>query len=195
MSFIKSSILALIVFLMAILNTSCAYKLGAGNRSVPGGYKSISIPIFKNRSMEPGAEVAFTNALLQEFQRSRIAKVVDEPLADVRIEGEITNIQYVSSSKVKSGDPSAPYLPEGTVLTTTYDVVIETRIRVVRRADNIEVWAGNFTSQRSYSAPQVTIAGLNSVNPLYNQSARRQYIDLLALDMMAEAHNRMTESF
>jgi TolB-like protein len=181
--------------LLSLLLSSCAYQFGTGNRSIPGGYKSLSVPVFKNKSFETGAEVFFTNALLQEFQRGGVARVVDDSLAEVRVEGEISDLRYYPEAKKTSEDPSAPYLPEGTVLTTEYTIAVTTKIRVVRRSDNIEIWAGNFTRERQYSAPQVTIGGLNSVNPLYNQSARRQYIDWAASDLMAEAYNRMTESF
>jgi TolB-like protein len=183
------------IFLLALSTFSCAYRLGIGNRAVPGGYKSVSVPMFKNRSMETGIEVSFTNAMLQQFQRSHVAKIVDDNLSEVRIEGEISEVRYLPGAKQVSGDAAAPYLPEGTVLATEYTILLSAKVRVVRRSDNIEIWAGKFDGERTYSAPQVTIAGLNSVNPLYNQSARRQNIDSLATDLMAEAHNRMTESF
>jgi TolB-like protein len=181
--------------LSLFLLSSCAYQFGAGNRSIPGGYKSISVPVFKNRSYETGVEVSFTNALLQEFQRGGVAKVTADSLSEARVEGEIQDVRYYSEGKIKFGDEAAPYLPEGTVLTTEYTISITTKLRVVRQSDGIEIWAASFTRERQYSAPKVTVAGLNSVNPLYNQSARRQYIDGLAADIMAEAYNRMTESF
>lgn len=181
--------------LISMLLSSCAYQFGTGNRAIPGGYKSVSVPVFKNKSFETGIEVSFTNSLLQEFQKGGIAKVVDDNLSEVRVEGEINDVRYFSEAKKVAGDVSAPYLPEGTVLTTDYTIAVTTKLKVVRRSDGIEIWSGSFTRERQYSAPQVTIAGLNSVNPLYNQSARRQYIDGLASDLMAEAYNRMTESF
>jgi hypothetical protein len=182
-----------VLFLTLLLVSSCAYQFGTGNRAIPGGYKSISVPIFKNKSYETGIEVAFTNALLQEFQKGGIAKVVPDQLSEVRVEGEIVDLKYYSDTKKEEKD--APFLPLGTVLTTDYTISITTKLKVVRRSDGIEIWTGNFSKERQYSAPQVTIAGLNSVNPLYNQSARRQQIDGLALDLMTEAYNRMTESF
>ena len=178
-----------------LLSSSCAYRWGTGTRSVPGGYKSVSIPVFKNKSYETGIEVSFTNALLQEFQRSRVAHVVDDELSEVRIEGEISDVHYLPGAKRISGDDAVPYLPQGAVIATEYTILLTTKVRVVRRSDNIEVWAGRFDGERTYEAPKVTIAGLNSVDPLYNQSARRRNIDSLARDLMVEAHNRMTESF
>jgi hypothetical protein len=68
-------------------------------------------------------------------------------------------------------------------------------VKVVRQADGTELWAGSFSGERTYAAPQVTLAGVNSVDPLYNLSARRQNIDLMANDLMLEAHDRITENF
>ncbi len=185
-------ILSLILFL---LNTSCAYRWGTGTRSIPGGYKSVSVPIFKNKSYEPGIEVYFTNALLQELQRSRVAQVVDDELSEVRVEGEIFEVRYLPGAKRLTDKDAFPNLPEGAVIATEYTILLTTKVRVIRRSDNIEVWSGIFNGERTYAAPKVTIAGLNSVNPLYNQSARRQFIENLASDLMVEAHNRLTESF
>ena len=181
--------------ILCLLSSSCAYRWGTGTRAVPGGYKSISIPVFKNRSYETGIEVYFTNALLQEFQRSKVAHVVDDELSEVRIEGEILDVRYLPGAKRIYKDPAVPYLPLDSVIATEYTILLTTKVKVVRRSDNIEVWSGRFDGERTYEAPKVTIAGLNSVDPLYNQSARRQYIEGLATDLMVEAHNRMTESF
>ena len=182
-----------LIFLLT--SSSCAYRWGTGTRSVPGGYKSVSIPVFKNKSFETGIETSFTNALLQEFQRSRVATVTDDALSEVRIEGEILEVRYLAQALRISGDDEVQYLPSGGVIATEYTILLTTSVRIVRRSDNIEIWSGRFAGERTYTAPKVTIAGLNSVNPLYNQSARRQYIESLATDLMVEAHNRITESF
>ncbi|MNY58066.1 hypothetical protein D3C86_1943590 [compost metagenome] len=68
-------------------------------------------------------------------------------------------------------------------------------MKLVRQADGTELWSGSFSGERTYVAPQVTLAGVNSVNPLYNLSARRQNIDIMANDIMTEAHDRITENF
>ncbi len=183
------------LFLSLLLLSSCAYRFGSGTRAVPGGYKSVSVPIFKNRSYEPGVEVFFTNALLMEFQKGGVAKVLSDSLSEARVEGEITELIYYPEAKRIPKDSSAPFMQQGTVLTTEYTIFVAARLRIVRQSDGIEIWSGKFTREWQYSAPQMTIGGLNSVNPLYNQSARRQYIDLLATDLIAEAYNRMTESF
>lgn len=184
----------LILGLLAITTASgCAYTFGRGPRSIPGGYKQISVPTFKNRSQETGAEVAFTSALMQEFLRSKVARVVDDPLAEVRIEGEIAAITAMADAKREAD--SSNMLPDGTVLATQYRLLAAVNLKVIRRSDNEVLWQGQFNGERTYAAPQVTLSGVNTVNPLYNLSARRQNLEAMANDMMVEAHSRLTENF
>lgn len=183
---------SLVLFLFL---SGCAYRLGTPTRSIPGGYKQISVPVFKNKTQETGIEMAFTNSLIQEFQRSRVARVVDNSLSEVAVIGEITSVQYLPGAKRTAGDSSALYLPSGTVLASEYRILLNVTVKVVRQADGTELWSGGFSGERTYQAPLVTLAGVNSVNPLYNLSARRQNIDVMSLDLMAEAHDRITENF
>lgn len=186
---------AIFLGLVALGASGCAYRMGAGSRSLPGGYRQMAIPIFKNRSQEVGAEVPFTQALLQEFRRSKIGSIVDDPLAEVRVEGEILSIDYIPEGKQTAGETAARYLPEQTVLASRYTVQTVVRLAVVRRSDGERLWEGRFDQQKAYDAPFVTVPGVNTVNPLYNLSSRRQAIELLANEMMVEAHNRITENF
>lgn len=182
---------ALIV--VTLFLTGCAYQLGVGTRSIPGGYRQISVPVFKNITQEAGIEVAFTNSLIQEFQRSRMARVVDDNLSEVSIQGTIDSIQYLPGAKRVAGDSS--FLPIGTVIASEYRILLATTVRVVRQSDGVVLWSGSFSGERTYAAPQVTLAGVNSMNPLYNLSARRQNIEVMANDLMVEAHDRITENF
>ncbi|HEY8269789.1 MAG TPA: LPS assembly lipoprotein LptE [Pseudobdellovibrionaceae bacterium] len=181
--------------LLQVLLGGCAYRIGMSSRSLPGGYKYLSIPVFKNVTQEIGIEVGFTNALIQEFERSQVGRVTSENLSDVKIVGVVEAIQYLPGTKRTAGESSAPYLPEGTVLASDYRILVSVKVSIVRQSDNTQIWTGGFTGERTYNAPLVTLAGVNSVNPLYNLSARRQNIDSVANDMMAEAHDRITENF
>ncbi|MBK9321422.1 MAG: hypothetical protein IPM97_00445 [Bdellovibrionaceae bacterium] len=165
------------------------------NRSLPGGYKYLSIPVFKNLTQETGPEVGFTNAIIKEFERSEVAKMTSENLSDVKILGVITSIQYLPGTGIKAEEQQGVYLPKGTVIANDYRIRVSVRVSVVRQADNSEIWSGTFSGERTYVAPKITLAGVNSANPLYNLSARRQNIDSVANDMMAEAHDRITENF
>lgn len=178
-----------------IMISGCAYQLGSAGRSIPGGYKQISVPVFKNKTQEVGIEVSFTNALIQEFERSRVARVVGNSLSEVAVIGTIDKIQYLPGAKRLSGDSATPLMPNGTALASEYRILLTVTVRLIKQADSHELWKGSFNGERTYQAPQVTLAGVNSVNPLYNLSARRQNVNLMASDLMLEVHDRITENF
>lgn len=169
------------------LLSGCAYRLGSPDRSLPGGYRQVFIPVFKNRSQEPGVEVAFTNHLIQEFERARIGRIVEADQAEVIAEGTIESVTY-------SPQAFGPQIT-GANLATHYQILIRVNLVLRRNSDKSILWQGNFGGERTYMAPQVLAAGINTVNPLYNLSARRQNIEVAAADMMSEAHDRITENF
>ena len=179
---------------LAILLSSCAYKLKATQRQLPGGYQTVAVPVFKNKTQETGIEVSFTNALIKQFHKSEVAHLSESNVADVVAMGTIEALTYEPQGPVQLGD-KAPYLPKGTVLATSYRVLMTVSLNLVRQSDKQVLWSSSFKGETSYSAPHVTVSSVNTVNPLYNLSARRQYIDDLAQDMMTEAHNQLTESF
>ncbi len=197
MTIFKKLFLLLFFGIMAgntLFIAGCAYHWGTTTRSLPGGYKQVSIPVFKNKTQEVGIEVPFTNALIQEFQKSSLAKIVDDEKSDVQIVGEIFSLKYDSGGGGEQPS-SSNYLPQGTVLAKSYNTTLDVRIRMIRKSDKAELWSGDFRSERSYNAPSVTLSGVNSVNPLYNLSARRHNINLMSLDLMAEAYDRISENF
>lgn len=154
---------------------------------MPGGYRQVFIPIFKNKSQEPSIEVAFTNALIQEFERARIGRVVEASQAEVVAEGTIESVTYTA------GGISAQ--SSGSILASQYQILVQVNLVLRRNSDKSILWTGVFNGERTYVAPQVTATGVNTVNPLYNLSARRQNIEVVAGNMMSEAHDRLTENF
>ena len=170
--------------------SACAYQWGPGERVMPGGYKSVFIPIFKNYSMEPGIEVDYTNALRREFERSKVAQVSDPGVSEVELDGEILSIGYAPGS-ILTGQP----FPTGTVLAGSYEIRVSLKLTLKRRSDGKDLWHDVFNGSRSYTTPQVSMATINSVDPLYNLSARRQNLQIMAQTMMAEAHDRLSENF
>lgn len=179
--------------LLLFLNMSCAYRMGAPERVIPGGYKTVSVPMFTNLTQEPSIEVYFTNSLIQEFERSRVAQVTSSSMSEVQLVGSIESISHLPSGYRTTSE--LPTLPDGAVLATGYRLLITCQVSVVRQFDKKVLWTGKFFGERTYSAAQVAAAGVNTVNPLYNLSAKRQNIEQMAVDLMAQAHDRITENF
>ena len=176
-----------------LLTSSCAYRFSNLDRELPGGYRVVSVPIFKNLTYEPGIEADFTNAFILELTRNRKISVTSSTESPIKIEGIVETVSYVPIYPQTSSE--IPTLPEGTALNSEYRILVTVFVKMVRTSDRKQIWAGRFQGERRYSAPRVGSSGLNSVNPLYNQSSRRITIAEIARDMMLEAHNQLTENF
>jgi len=77
-----------LVLLLAGL-AACGYHFIGQGSEVLAEVRSIAIPYFVNKSYEPGLERYVTEALVDEFVKSRIIAVVDEAAADAVIRGRI----------------------------------------------------------------------------------------------------------
>jgi hypothetical protein len=173
-----------------LVMSSCAYHWGSKSRSIPGGFRNVSLGIFQNKTQEPQIEVYFTNALMAEFERSKVANLVGDSHSEGEIKGVISHLEILPGGRRQGGD-----LPVGAVLASEYRILIHVSISVIRKSDGQTIWSNSFLGERTYVAPQVTQSVVNTVNPLYNQSARRLNIEILSKQMMSEAFSLMTESF
>lgn len=183
------------VFSIVLLCAGCAYKFGFSERTLPGGYTQLAIPVFKNATNEVGVEAPFTNALVRRFARSQVARVSDKESSPLTLEGTINSINVVDGPKVTNQPGGLTTLPEQTVLTTEYRIVIATSLILRRKSDEKVMWQGSFSGEKIYAAPRIGTPVLNSANATYNHSARMHTIALLAEEMMTEAHDRITENF
>ena len=179
------------ILFFSALASSCAYRMGLQGRSLPGKYSDLAIPIFKNKTHEVGIEVDFTNALIKEFKRSKVAKIRNQKESAIWLEGTIEGLEYLGIGEVA-------YTESGNELYKTgaaYRVLLRANIKLRRRSDRKVIWESGFTEEKVYNAPQVLPEPLNSANALYNHSARKISIQSIAKDMMAEVHDRLTENF
>lgn len=175
--------------------TGCAYRFGLSDRALPGGYTQVAIPVFKNNSQEVGIEMDFTNSLIRRFSRSRVAKVTDKESSPLVLVGTIENVDTINGPAVTKDVKQLETLPEQAVLITEYRLVVKTHLMLKRKSDDKIMWQGTFSNEKVYNPPRIGEDLVNSANATYNTSARRETIARLAEEMMAEAHDRMTENF
>lgn len=190
------SVTVLFALLSAVFSLSaCAYRFGSPERRIPGGYHLIAVPVFKNKSQEVSIESFFTQALIMEVEKSSLAKVTSKEESQAIILGEIRDVKYIMGTEITKDSKGFENLPNSTSLAKEYTVEITADIKLVRSSDMAVLWSGSVSDQKRYSAPIITKSVLNTANPLYNQSARIQNIQLMSQDMMAEAYERLTENF
>ncbi len=153
--------------------------------------------MFKNLSDQVDAEKYFTEAIVRDFDRSRVAKVVGLRQAPIVLDGTITSITYTPDAYIYAGNTESNTidLPVNTVLASSYRCSVNVNIKIRRKSDNKIIWQGDFSDEREYQAPQIGLAVINSADPLYNHSAHNEVVEQLANDMMQTAHDRITENF
>ena len=79
--------------LVASLTGGCGYTLLG---SLPDHLKTVSVPVFKNRTTEAGAESTITAAVVNAFTSNGRLRVVSLDRADSVLEGEITGYSVQS---------------------------------------------------------------------------------------------------
>jgi outer membrane lipopolysaccharide assembly protein LptE/RlpB len=72
--------------LAAILLAGCGYSTRG---SLPDHIKTVAVPIFKNRTLEPGVESAITSGVVNAFSSGGRVKVVPIDEADAVLQGEV----------------------------------------------------------------------------------------------------------
>ena len=86
---------ALVLSLALALLGGCGYSLG-GN--LPGHIRTVAIPVFANKTQQPGAETLLTAAVADAFATSGRLRVVRPEEADSILQGEIVGYQLNSLS-------------------------------------------------------------------------------------------------
>jgi outer membrane lipopolysaccharide assembly protein LptE/RlpB len=72
--------------LVALLLAGCGYSTRGG---LPAHIKTVAVPIFKNRTLEPGVESAVTSGVVNAFSSGGRVKVVPADQADAILDGEV----------------------------------------------------------------------------------------------------------
>jgi outer membrane lipopolysaccharide assembly protein LptE/RlpB len=72
--------------LAALLVAGCGYSTRG---SLPEHIKTVAVPIFKNRTLEPGVESAITSGVVNAFSSGGRVKVVPLDEADAVLQGEV----------------------------------------------------------------------------------------------------------
>ena len=86
-----------------VLLMACGYQMVGKETHVPPGLSSIAIPTFKNSTFEPGIEIPFTQAFLNEFIQDRRVKVVSRAEADTILEGVVADFKTYGVAYDRSG--------------------------------------------------------------------------------------------
>ena len=204
-----------LLVLLLVATSSCSYSLTSlKNPWEKKGIKTVSVPIFKNDTIEAGSEVDFSNALrLYLTSRSGKLKYVTGD-SDAHISGEVVSIT-LSPAGIQFGTAAteaAGGLPNERLLAVSYIVTVTVRLSLVRdkvfNKNNIGVigksknnykegdvlWTNTFTQSQSMESGSYTDERRTS-NVFIKDSAKKETIRELADKMMLFAVDSLLEEF
>ena len=163
----------LLIFCL-ILVWGCGYQLTGSKTHLPPGITSIAIPTFVNQTFEPGVEIQFTRAFLNDFIQDRRVKVVDKAQADSVLEGTIKSFSIASSA----------YNAEGFVLEYQATMVVDL---VLRSRDGEILWKENNLSETRWYR---TSSGV-----LINEASKSAAIQSIGALVAERVRNRFFYNF
>ena len=155
--------------------SGCGYGFRGSVNNLPPDIQAVFIPVFVNETIEPGVEVVFANALVYEFNRSGILKVVSESMAQAQLSGKIKSIAV---------DPVI-YANQTQALERRVTVTLEVSFR---RSDDQKVLWQNPSLSRN-EVYRVT------TDPNQTQRNKEEAIKKIAQDLSERIHNAILENF
>jgi len=80
-----------LLLLASFFFTGCGYQIAGRGAHIPEGVRTIAIPVFENKTLEPIVEEEFTPVVIREFLRDSRIEVVNRPQAGLVLRGSVTS--------------------------------------------------------------------------------------------------------
>jgi outer membrane lipopolysaccharide assembly protein LptE/RlpB len=161
--------------LALIFLSGCGYGLRGSVNNLPPDIKAVSIPAFVNATIEPGVEIIFANALVYEFNRSGILKVVSESMAQAQVKGKIISIAV------------DPVTLANQTQALQRRVIVTLEVSLQRTDDQKILWKNpRLSRDEVYSV---------TTDPNQTQRNKEEAIKKISQDLSERIHNAILENF
>lgn len=121
-----------------LILSACGYHMaGTGSHLTPG-MKSVFIPVFENKTMEPIVEEELTPAVIREFLHDGRIEVVDRSRAEMVLEGSVVSYKETPISF----DASQNVLE--------YRITVTTHL-ILLKNNSLSLWEKDITSTAEYA--------------------------------------------
>ncbi len=156
------------LFLVPVLLAgACGYHLVGRGGELPGGVKSVGVPMFENRTRRAEVEQRFTEQVVVELStRSKVLILPGPDGADALLKGVITG--YETTPVVLT--------PEGRA--SRYEVTVTASVRLENLRENRTLWANDqFVFRRQYEV-EVDVAVIDTSQTFFDR-------EIVAIDVVA----------
>ena len=118
--------------------TGCGYHIAGRGSHVQSEVKSISIPVFENKTMEPIVEEEITPAVIKGFLKDSRIVVVDRSQADLVLHGSVTSYSETPLSFDKNQN------------VLEYRISVTTHLKLLRQSTNTISWERDLNAYAEY---------------------------------------------
>ena len=133
-----------------LILSACGYHMAGTGSHLTAGVKSIFIPVFDNKTMEPIIEEELTRAVVREFLKDGRIEVVDISRADMILKGSVVSYKETPVSF------DASQIVEYRVTVTTHLILQENIPLAIREREGPvpsvnRLWEKEITSAAEYN--------------------------------------------
>ncbi len=154
--------------------TACGYNF-AGQGELPGGAKTIFVPLFKNQTAEPLLENNLSNAVSVVFARNnRMSLIADRQAADAVFEGVVKSFSSRALAYDQNDDISE------------YRATIQVEARLLQEDDGRLLWQGTVAWSEAYDA---------ATNKNLQEVLKQEAIDEISQRLAEELLYRLIDNF
>lgn len=164
-----------ILYSIFCILSSCGYHIAGKGGNMPGNVTAISIPFFKNKIQKPDVETVITTALVDEFVKIGIVKVVKEN-AEAVLNGAVTGYELTPVSFSKND------------VIQEYRITIKLEVSLVRNSDGKILWEDkNVTDYEDFK--------VNAADVSATKKAEWDAVQKIAKDTSRLIKERILEKF
>ncbi|HVP90889.1 MAG TPA: LPS assembly lipoprotein LptE [Terriglobales bacterium] len=141
----RAGALAMTLLAVALFSAAaCGYHLRGTGSSLPPGIKTMSIPVFKNRTTRYELDLKLTRAVIDEMvARGKVAVAADAGRADAVLEGEVLSFS------------ETPVAFTGQARADRYTITVTARVVLRERATEKALFSNpSFVYVEEYEVPQ-----------------------------------------
>lgn len=156
---------------VTVLLGACGYSLRG---TLPSHFRTVAVPVFVNRTSEPGVENFITRAVIEAFSTSGQLKVVPPDRADSLLEGEIVGYRVEALA----------FDAQANVQEYRLWLTLNLQFRDVRK--NVMIWRQDGIQERA----DFRVSGRVAVTIAREETALREAAVIIGRDIVNRAVNQ-----
>jgi outer membrane lipopolysaccharide assembly protein LptE/RlpB len=156
----KLRLLGLVALAAAVLALAgCGYGFRGTVSNLPDEIRTVAIPFLNNRTGEPNLDVVLTQALIKEFNRSKLLKLTRAGQAHVVLKGTINSLSEgaVAYEDIRTALQRRVTVAVSAELTATADNKVFWKNRAISEGQDYDVAADPGTTEANREAAITTL--------------------------------------